>query len=118
MKSPKKNLAAIDIGTNSFHLVIAEVDVETGRFKILGKEKEVVRLGSGSTDMKYLSEPAMNRGIEVLKRFRIVADAFHADVRAIATLYARRSTNRILSAARREKPGFVWKLSPVSKKHD
>ena len=85
MKSPKKNLAAIDIGTNSFHLVIAEVDVETGRFKILGKEKEVVRLGSGSTDMKYLSEPAMNRGIEVLKRFRIVADAFHADVRAIAT---------------------------------
>ena len=94
MKSPKKNLAAIDIGTNSFHLVIAEVDVETGRFKILGKEKEVVRLGSGSTDMKYLSEPAMNRGIEVLKRFRIVADAFQADVRAIATSAVREAINK------------------------
>ena len=94
MKSPKKNLAAIDIGTNSFHLVIAEVDVETGRFKILGKEKEVVRLGSGSTDMKNLSEPAMNRGIEVLKRFRIVADAFQADVRAIATSAVREAINK------------------------
>jgi len=40
MENPKKNLAAIDIGTNSFHLVIAEVNTETGRFKILGKEKE------------------------------------------------------------------------------
>jgi len=94
MKSPKKNLAAIDIGTNSFHLVVAEVDVDTGRFKILGKEKEVVRLGSGSTDMKYLSEPAMNRGIEVLKRFRIVADAFQADVRAIATSAVREAINK------------------------
>ena len=94
MKNPKKNLAAIDIGTNSFHLVIAEVDVKTGRFKILGKEKEVVRLGSGSTDMKYLSGPAMDRGIKVLKRFRIVADAFHADIRAIATSAVREAINK------------------------
>jgi len=93
MKNLKKNLVAIDIGTNSFHLVIAEVNTETGRFKILGKEKEVVRLGSGSTDMKYLSEPAMMRGISVLKRFRSVADAFHADIRAIATSAVREATN-------------------------
>ncbi len=94
MKDPKINLAAIDIGTNSFHLIVAEVNTETGRFKILGKEKEVVRLGSGSTDMKYLSELAMNRGIEVLKRFRIVADAFQADVRAIATSAVREAINK------------------------
>ena len=92
--SPKKNLAAIDIGTNSFHLVIAEVNTETGRFRILGKEKEVVRLGAGSTDMKYLSESAMDRGIAVLKRYRIVADAFHADVRAIATSAVREAINK------------------------
>jgi exopolyphosphatase/guanosine-5'-triphosphate,3'-diphosphate pyrophosphatase len=94
MKNPKKNLAAIDIGTNSFHLVIAEVNTETGRFKILGKEKEMVRLGSGSTDMKYLSEAVMSRGIAVLKRFRTVADAFHADVRAIATSAVREAANK------------------------
>ena len=93
MKNPKKNLAAIDIGTNSFHLVIAEVNTETGRFKILGKEKEVVRLGSGSKDMKVLSNILMDRGIAVLKRFRTVADAFHADVRAIATSAVREAAN-------------------------
>ncbi len=94
MKNQKKNFAAIDIGTNSFHLVAAEINTVTGRFKILGKEKEVVRLGSGSTDMKYLTEAVMNRGIAVLKRFRTVADAFHADVRAVATSAVREATNK------------------------
>ena len=37
-----KNLAAIDIGTTSFHLVVAEI-VDINRFKVLTREKEVVR---------------------------------------------------------------------------
>jgi exopolyphosphatase/guanosine-5'-triphosphate,3'-diphosphate pyrophosphatase len=94
MKKQKKNLVAIDVGTNSFHLVAAEINPANGRFKILGKEKEVVRLGSGSTDMKHLSEEAMRRGIVVLKRFRAVADAYRSDVRAIATSAVREATNR------------------------
>lgn len=94
MKQKPTRLAAIDIGTNSFHLIIAEVLPSTGRFKILGKEKEIVRLGSGSTDMKYLSEMAMNRGVEALKRFRVIADLFHADIRAIATSAVREALNQ------------------------
>lgn len=89
-----KRIAAIDIGTNSFHLIIAEANVSTGRFKTLTREKEIVRLGSGSSDMKYLSENAMARGIETLKRFKRMADAARAPIRAAATSAVREALNQ------------------------
>ncbi len=92
--SIKPRLAAVDIGTNSFHLVIVEADTATGKFKILGREKENVRLGTGSTDMKYLSEEAMIRGIETLKRFKTMADSAEAPLRAIATSAVREAKNQ------------------------
>ena len=44
-------IAAIDIGTNSLHLVIARIR-EGGGFEIVSREKEMVRLGAGSRAMK------------------------------------------------------------------
>lgn len=90
----KPRLAAIDIGTNSFHLIIVEVDTNTGKFNILGREKEIVRLGSGSSDMKHLHEDAMLRGIETLKKFKGLADSAGAKVRAIATSAVREAVNQ------------------------
>lgn len=90
----KPRLAAVDIGTNSFHLIIAEADTESGSFKILGREKEIVRLGTGSTDMKYLSPEAISRGIETLKRFKGLADSADASLRAIATSAVREASNQ------------------------
>lgn len=88
-----KNLAAIDIGTNSFHLVVAEI-LDINRFKVLAKDKEVVRLGSGSKDMKYLEKEAIKRGIKALKRFKIICDNHHAVIRAVATSATREAMNR------------------------
>ncbi len=90
----KTRLAAVDIGTNSFHLVIAEVEGNSGNFKILGREKEIVRLGTGSTDMKYLADDAITRGIETLKRFKGLADSADAPLRAIATSAVREANNQ------------------------
>src|SRR6185436_6684241 len=90
----RKPLAAIDLGTNSFHLLVVDVDRTTGRFKIIDRKKELVRLGSGSSDMKYLTQQAMSRGIEALKRFRRIADASHAPIRAIATSAVREALNQ------------------------
>ena len=78
------NWAAVDIGTNSIHLVVARAR-NGNRFEILAQEKEVVRLGSGSKDMKYLKQDAIDRGIETLKRFRQIAGISDAEVRAVAT---------------------------------
>src|SRR3954467_2712896 len=72
MENDSAPLAAIDIGTNSFHLVMAR-PAGNNRFDVIDREKEVVRLGSGSGDMKRLAPHAIERGIDALGRFRRVA---------------------------------------------
>jgi exopolyphosphatase / guanosine-5'-triphosphate,3'-diphosphate pyrophosphatase len=93
MNYNEKILASIDIGTNSFHLVVAKVD-DKGTIKILTRDKEVVRLGKSSTDMKHLEEEAMQRGISTLKRFKLICDSFNADIRAVATSATREAINK------------------------
>ena len=90
---PATALAAIDIGTNSFHLVVARTTSAVA-FEIIAREKEVVRLGSGSGDMKLLAPEAIDRGIEALGRFRQIAEIADAPIRAIATSAVREADNR------------------------
>jgi exopolyphosphatase/guanosine-5'-triphosphate,3'-diphosphate pyrophosphatase len=90
---PSRPLAAIDIGTNSIHLLVAR-PTGNNRFEIIDREKEVVRLGSGSGDMKRLAPDAIDRGVEALSRFRLIADASGADVLAVATSAVREAENR------------------------
>jgi exopolyphosphatase/guanosine-5'-triphosphate,3'-diphosphate pyrophosphatase len=85
--------AAVDIGTNSIHLVVARV-APGGGFEILTREKESVRLGLGSGDMELLAPDAIDRGIETLRRFRQLADSFDATIRAVATSAVREAANR------------------------
>ncbi|MBA3303976.1 MAG: Ppx/GppA family phosphatase [Acidimicrobiia bacterium] len=96
-------LAAIDIGTNSFHLLVARV---TGgnRFEIVAREKEMVRLGSGSGDMKALRPDAIDRGVDALRRFRQIAEISTTSIRAVATSAVREAENReeFLGRARAE----------------
>lgn len=88
-----RRLAAIDLGTNSFHLVIADVK-SNGKFTVLGKDKEGVRLGEGMTDMKHLSDEACDRALGTLRRFSLLAQSYEAPVRAIATSAVREALNR------------------------
>ncbi len=87
------NLAAIDIGTNSFHLVVVKTD-EHGNFEIVGREKESVRLGSGAGDLETIQPDAMERGITVLARFSKIARTMNATVRAVATSAVREAKNK------------------------
>jgi exopolyphosphatase/guanosine-5'-triphosphate,3'-diphosphate pyrophosphatase len=91
----KPRLAAIDVGTNSFHLIIVEVEPSTGKFSILTREKEIVRLGSGSSDMKYLTEDAVRKALITLKRFKALADSSNAPLRAVATSAVREAKNQL-----------------------
>ncbi len=86
-------LAAIDIGTNSIHLVVARTTAEGG-FETIAREKEMVRLGTGPGDMKRLAPDAIDRGVAALKRFRQVADISGASIRAVATSAVREAENR------------------------
>src|SRR5215211_5828442 len=103
MSAPPGVLAAIDVGTNSFHLVVARV-TDDNRFEVIAREKEMVRLGSGGGDMKTLTPVAIERGVEVLKRFKQIAEVSSAPVRAVATSAVREAENNseFVSRARAE----------------
>lgn len=86
-------LAAIDVGTNSFHILIAAVNAR-GMYTIKGSSKESVRLGETGGDMKYLSAEAIGRGVSTLKRFATMAHNSGATIRAVATSAVREALNR------------------------
>jgi exopolyphosphatase/guanosine-5'-triphosphate,3'-diphosphate pyrophosphatase len=85
-------VAALDIGTNSFHLVVAKP--VPGGFEVVTREKEVVRLGHGGGDMKQLSDEAIERGVKCLVRLSKIAESHEAEVRAVATSAVREAKNR------------------------
>ena len=93
MKDKLPVIAAIDLGTNSFHLVVTAIGSK-GTLKVYTTEKEMVRLGSGSGDMKYLSPDAMERGIKCMTHFAQLARSRNADIVAVATSAVREATNK------------------------
>lgn len=90
-KSPK--IAAIDVGTNSFHMVIAKIN-KKGAMSVISREKEMVRLGSSGKDMKYLQEKAIERAIKTLYAFTKMAESHDATIRAVATSAVREAVNK------------------------
>ncbi len=98
-------LAALDMGTNSFHLVVARVvGAEGNSYEVVTRQKETIRLGHGGGDMKELSVDAMDRGISALRRMKAIADSHGAPVRAVATSAVREAENNeiFIARARRE----------------
>ena len=85
-------LSAIDIGTNSVHLVVVKANAN-GNFVILTSEKESVRLGSGAGDLDLITEEAMQRCLHALERFLKIAQSWNAPVRAVATSAVREAKN-------------------------
>ena len=78
-----RRVAAIDIGTNSTHLLVASVDTTLGTFSIEQAEKSTTRLGERDPDSGELTSDAMQRGYETLRRFRDLAMSH--DVEQIVT---------------------------------
>ncbi|MGZ9146659.1 MAG: Ppx/GppA phosphatase family protein, partial [Nitrospira sp.] len=86
-------LAVIDIGTNSIHMVLAEI-LPDASFKILDRFKDMTRLGNGVFATKRLSDEAMSRALDVLKTLVTLArnKGFERIV-AVATSAVREAQN-------------------------
>ena len=79
-----EQIAAVDLGSNSFRLQIGRV--VNDQVYPLDTLKEPVRLASGLSKEKWLDEPAQLRALEALKRFAERLRGFQPDaVRAVAT---------------------------------
>ena len=103
------SIAAIDIGTNSFHLVVARA-AEGNRFEVVAREKEMVRLGAGggnATDLKEIAPEAIDRGVAALERFRRIAEIHDARIYAVATSAVREADNAKVFVKRARKEAGV-----------
>lgn len=69
----RERLAAIDVGSNSIRLVVAEYDPASG-FEIIDEEKDQPRLGTRVDSTGMLDRAAMTRAFAALKRMKEVAD--------------------------------------------
>lgn len=88
-----KRLALIDMGTNTFHLLITEVG-DNGQLRELVKTKFPVRLGQGGISNGAIAPEAYDRAIKTLKDFRNQIDAYEVEtVRAMATSMVRNASN-------------------------
>ncbi len=90
----KKYVAAVDIGTNSFHLIIAEVDKEKN-IKIIEREREVIRLASHQgNELSHISNGEMEKAVITLLHFKKLAEKHNAKLRAVATSAVREADNK------------------------
>lgn len=97
----KDTFAAVDIGSNSFHLIVARL--ANGTLQPMVMDKQLVRLAEGLDQDRILSQDAIDRGITILRSFaRVLKDMDPARVRVVATFTLRRARNRndFLHAAR------------------
>lgn len=86
-------LAVLDIGTNSIHMVLAEVEPDFS-YKILDRYKDVTRLGDGTFKTHRLPEAAMRRGLDVIKtQVTLARNKGYKRIRAVATSAVREAKN-------------------------
>jgi exopolyphosphatase/guanosine-5'-triphosphate,3'-diphosphate pyrophosphatase len=96
-------LAAIDIGTNSVHMIVVRVRADLS-FEVIDREKEMVRLGAGGLDGKRLTHEAMTSALQALSKFERIATSHQVDqILAAATSATREAENggEFLSAIER-----------------
>jgi exopolyphosphatase/guanosine-5'-triphosphate,3'-diphosphate pyrophosphatase len=87
------HLAAIDIGTNSLHMILVRLAAD-GAFEVIGREKDMVRLGAGGLEGRPLGEGAMTAALQTLTRFKRLAESRQADdIVAVATSAVREAPN-------------------------
>jgi len=86
-------IAAIDIGTNSIHMIVVKVRPDLS-FEVIDREKDMVRLGAGGLDGKSLTPAATAAALQTLTKFKRLAESNKVDeIIAAATSATRESEN-------------------------
>src|SRR4051794_10384220 len=86
-------IGALDLGSNSFHLLVADVHPD-GTFESITREKEMLRLGDEVSRHGRITDATLLRAIDAVRRFKRIADADGAiDIVAKATSAIRSADN-------------------------
>lgn len=88
----ERQLAALDLGSNSFHLLV--VQESSGRIQVVDRIKEMVRLAAGLNEDKSLSDEVVKRALDCLDRFsQRLRGLAPEDIRVVGTNTLRRARN-------------------------
>lgn len=90
------NLACIDIGSNSLHIIVYKL--RKGDISVLARYDKTLRLGSQENQIQkkdgmYLKDSVAKKIVKMVKDFKTIADLFGAEIRAIATSAMREAAN-------------------------
>ncbi len=87
-----RKIAVIDLGTNTFHLLIAAV--EGSKIQTLYRERKAVKIGKGGINEGFITEAAQERALIALQEFKEIIDHYQVDqVFATATSAIRNAKN-------------------------
>src|SRR5690554_4040555 len=86
-------VAIIDMGTNTFNLLVVDVP-HTGGYEILHSDKISVKLGEGGINQKLITPQAFQRGLDAVDAHKQTAVQYGAEhIYAFATSATRNATN-------------------------
>jgi exopolyphosphatase/guanosine-5'-triphosphate,3'-diphosphate pyrophosphatase len=97
-------IAAIDVGTNSVHMIICRIRPDFS-FEVIDREKDMIRLGAGGLEGRLLPDTTVAVALQTLSKFRRLAESHAVDeIIAAATSAVREARNGadFIAAVRRE----------------
>ena len=93
MKVDKKRIAILDIATNTFHILIADLD-QSNNFESLHREKVPVKLGEGGINQNIITKAAITRAKDAFIYFNQLISSFEVtELKTIATSAVRSAKN-------------------------
>lgn len=100
-EDPSTSYAALDLGSNSFHLIVARE--QDGSIEVIDKHREMVRMASGLGESKILTPDSIERALKSLSRMnQRLRTLPHQNVRVVGTNTLRQAKNRDEFLARAE----------------
>ena len=102
----KKRHAVMDLGTNTFHLLVADVGDET--FSVVHRDRRPVKLGKGGINAGLITPEALDRAVACMQEFSDACRRMDVQtIKAIGTSALRSASNsRVVTAAIREATGI------------
>ena len=91
-KKPPQSVAAVDLGSNSFHMIVCNLN--NGKLQTIDRLKEMVRLAAGLDKKNVLDNETQKRALACLERFgQRIRDFPPESVRAVGTNTLRNAKN-------------------------
>ena len=66
-------ISALDLGSNSFHLIVADVRAD-GSFEVIHRQKEIVRIGERTLTSGVIPADVFRRALDALRQFKLAAE--------------------------------------------